>query len=211
MPTSDKYDALLRDILAVFPRRLDGGDKIDLDDVLREVTGAAVHLIGGVDYADVLLIEEDRFDSKAATATVASDLDEVQRQLGEGPCLEAAVAESVIRSPDLRHDTRWPRFGPAAVERGVHSILSYQLFASGRQTGALNLLGRAPQTFAPEAEALGAMLASHAAVAFGVVNRHRQFRSALASRDLIGQAKGIVMERFGIDAVAAFDLLKRLS
>ncbi|MDN4517244.1 MULTISPECIES: ANTAR domain-containing protein [Mycobacteriaceae] len=78
-------------------------------------------------------------------------------------------------------------------------------------SAALNLLARSPRAFSAEAEALGAMLATHAAIALSVVNKEQQFESALASRDAIGQAKGILMERFGIDAVGALELLKKLS
>jgi AmiR/NasT family two-component response regulator len=57
----------------------------------------------------------------------------------------------------------------------------------------------------------GLLVAAHTMVAWNLVSRERQFRSALASRDVIGQAKGILMERFDINAAAAFELLKRLS
>ncbi len=183
----------------------------NVQETLAGVTAAAVDLIRGVDHADILLIKENRFSSVAATAPVAEELDAVQKRLGEGPCLQAAVAESVIRCADLREDTRWPQFAPAAIKLGVHSVLSFQLYTSKGGAGALNLLGTAPRAFSPEGEALGAVLATHAAVALAAVNREHQFDSALASRDSIGQAKGILMERFNIDAVQAFDMLRKLS
>jgi transcriptional regulator with GAF, ATPase, and Fis domain len=182
-----------------------------IDDTLASVTSAAVELIDGIDHADVLLIEQDRYASMASTAPIAEELDSIQESLHEGPCLEAAVSESLIRCTDLRNEPRYPRFSAAATKLGVQSMLSYQLFSDSAAKGALNLLGGAPHTFTLEAEALGAMLATHAALAFSVVEREGQFHSALASRDHIGQAKGILMERFGIDSVQAFDMLRRLS
>ncbi|MDT5203627.1 MAG: hypothetical protein QOD34_263 [Mycobacterium sp.] len=182
-----------------------------IQETLAGVTAAAVDLIRGVDYADVLLIEKDHFDSIAATAPVVKELDAVQERLGQGPCLQAAVADSVIRCADLRDDPRWPQFAAAATRLGVHSMLSFQLYTIKGGAGALNLLGSAPRAFSAEGEALGAVLATHAAVALAAINREHQFESALASRDNIGQAKGILMERLSIDAVQAFALLKQLS
>jgi transcriptional regulator with GAF, ATPase, and Fis domain len=183
----------------------------NISETLAGVSSAAVDLIGGVDHADILLIEEDRFDSMAPTTPIAKELGAVQERLGQGPCLQAAVTDSVIRCTDLREDTRWPQFAAAAVELGVHSILSFQLYTRRGGAGALNLFGSAPHAFSMEAEFLGAILATHAAVALSTVNREHQFESALASRDQIGQAKGMLMERFTIDAVQAFNLLKQLS
>jgi hypothetical protein len=182
-----------------------------IEETLAGITAAAVEMIIGVDYADVMLIKNDHFDSIAPTAPLVKELDCVQERLGEGPCLHAAVADSVIRCPDLRDEPRWPQFASAAVELGVHSSLSFQLYTTKGGAGALNLLGSAPHAFSLEGEALGAMLATHAAVALAAINREQQFESALASRDNIGQAKGMLMERFSIDAVQAFDMLKKLS
>jgi transcriptional regulator with GAF, ATPase, and Fis domain len=210
MSDSASHDALLHaamDRLAKnFP--LSTGS---IEDTLASVTSAAVELIDGIDHADVLLIEQDRYASMASTAPIAEELDSIQESLHEGPCLEAAVSESLIRCTDLSNEPRYPRFSAAATKLGVRSMLSYQLFSDGAAKGALNLLGSVPHTFSLEAEALGAMLATHAALAFSVVEREGQFYSALASRDHIGQAKGMLMERFGIDSVEAFDMLRRLS
>ena len=77
--------------------------------------------------------------------------------------------------------------------------------------GALNLFGTKPDVFTAENEAIGAMLATHAATALIADDERLQFQSALASRDIIGQAKGMIMERFDVDAVRAFELLRKLS
>jgi transcriptional regulator with GAF, ATPase, and Fis domain len=189
----------------------DFAGRTDIDLTLSHVTAAAVGLIDGIDYADVMLIEEGRFRSVAPTASMVIDLDHAQMRLQQGPCLEAAVADSVIRCEDLRRDRRWPAFADAALGFGVHSILSFQLYTHSNGAGALNLLGAKPQLFSVNAEAMGAMLATHAAIALIAANKERQFQSALASRDVIGQAKGIIMERFKIDAERAFNLLAKLS
>jgi transcriptional regulator with GAF, ATPase, and Fis domain len=202
----DHIHAAMAELVTSFPI-----NTVSVADTLAGVTAAAVDLIDGVDHADIMLIEKDRFESLAATAPVVVELDAAQERLGQGPCLQAAVADSVIRCTDLREEARWPQFAAAAIKLGVYSMLSFQLYTGRGGAGALNLLGSAPRAFSLEAEALGAMLATHAAVALAAVKRERQFESALASRDRIGQAKGILMERFNVDAVQAFELLKRLS
>jgi transcriptional regulator with GAF, ATPase, and Fis domain len=210
MSNGAEYDQQLRSAIAelanAFP--LSGAD---VTETLARVTTAAVELIRGVDHADVLLVEENRFESVAATDPIAKELDDVQDRLQQGPCLQAALADPVIRCTDLRADSRWPQFADAATKLGIHSMLSFQLYDHPHGAGALNLLGREPHTFTKEAEGLGAMLATHAALAFAAANTQQQFTSALASRDHIGQAKGILMERFSIDAVQAFELLTKLS
>jgi transcriptional regulator with GAF, ATPase, and Fis domain len=182
-----------------------------VENALARVTGAAVELIEGVDHADVLLIDGSKYRSVAATSPVPVRLDTAQCELQQGPCLEAATADAVIRSTDVLHDSRWPKLGSVAAEFGIRSMLCYQLYTDARGSGALNMFGNRTEPFDMDAEAIGAMLATHAAAILVAARRQNQFSSALASRDIIGQAKGIIMERFSIDAVQAFELLRRLS
>jgi len=185
---------------------------IDVEQTLTRVT-AAVHLVDGADYADVMLREDGEFRSIAPTATVVSDLDRVQMRHHQGPCLEATQVDSVVRSPDLRREHRWPEFCAAAIELGVYSILSFQLYTHHRGcgSGALNLLSTRTNAFDVGAETTLAMMATHAAITLIAADKDTQFRSALASRDVIGQAKGIIMERYKLDAGRAFALLIKLS
>jgi ANTAR domain len=115
---------------------------------------------------------------------------------------------------DLRRDPRWPTYSAAAIEAGVHATLSFQLYTHQQrpaQRAAFNLVSRVPDAFNPEAQAVAAMLATHAAIVLIAQDREAQFHSALASRDAIGQAKGMIMERFGVDAARAFEIMKKLS
>jgi transcriptional regulator with GAF, ATPase, and Fis domain len=205
-----EYAELLRQTMVALTEKASSPTEIDA--VLQKVTAAAVELIAGVHCADVLLISgSDLFRSMAATSPLAIDLDGMQRQFREGPCLDAAVDHSVILCNDLGKELRWPSFAKAAIAAGVHSMLSFQLFTHNGRMGALNLFGLTPDSFTLEAEALGAMLATHIANAFIADDKELQFRSALNSRDVIGQAKGMIMERFCVDAVQAFELLIKLS
>jgi len=184
----------------------------EIDAILQSATATAVELIPGVDCADVLLISgPDLFRSMAATAQLAIDLDGVQQRFREGPCLDAAVGHSVILCNDLREDSRWPQFAKSAIAAGVHAMLSLQLYTHNGRMGALNLFGFIPDVFTAEAEAMGAMLATHVANAFIAQDTELQFKSALNSRDIIGQAKGMIVERFGVDALHAFDVLTKAS
>jgi hypothetical protein len=184
----------------------------DLDETLGGVTAAALNLIDEIDFADIMLIKDGQFRSVAPTDPLLVELDGRQMALNEGPCLEATTEDSVVRSPDLSRDTRWPAFADSAIAAGVHGMLSFQLYTRQGGAGALNLFSLAKlERFKPETEALGAILATHAAAALMATDQHNQMQSALASRDLIGQAKGVLMERFKVDAVKAFDMLRTLS
>lgn len=184
----------------------------DVGATLRGVTAACAELITGADCADILTITgPDQYESLAPTSDLPPTLDDAQRQFGEGPCISAAVGETVVRCDDLREDERWPRFAKAAVAAGVHSVLSFQLLTHDDRVSALNVFGLEPNCFGHDDETVGAMFATHAALALIADDKQGQFESALASRDLIGQAKGRIMERFDVDAVRAFELLKTLS
>lgn len=183
-----------------------------LEQVLAEVTAAAVELIPGADIAGVLLVKKGgQFESVADTDSLAEQLDALQHEFGEGPCAQAALQATVVRADDLRGDQRWPRYSPAAVELGVLSSLSFRLYTADRAAGALNLFSSRPNVWDTEAETVGGVLAAHAAAAIMAGRHGEEMQSALASRDRIGQAKGIIMERYGVDEVRAFDMMRALS
>jgi hypothetical protein len=209
MAADEKDPSLESAMLALSRNFITDGD--DIPATLGRVTAAAVDLIKGVDYADVMLIQDDRYWSVAPTDPVVTELDEVQMQLNQGPCLQAATEDPIIRCSDLQHDERWPTFSGPALAAGIRGVLSYQLFTNRGGAGALNLFSRTVGAIDTEGEAIGAMLATHAAGVMMVVNRRQEFQSALATRDVIGQAKGIMMNQFSIDAVRAFELMVRQS
>ncbi len=186
----------------------------DIGDTLHSVTASCVELVDGVDSADVLLMcGGDRFESVAATSQLAVTIDVLQQRFSEGPCLDAGAGagEAIVVCNDLRGESRWPRFAEAAVAAGVRSVMSFQLYTYDKRMGALNLFGTQADAFTAESRPVGAMFATHAAVALIADDERLQFRSALASRDVIGQAKGMIMERFDVDAVRAFELLIKIS
>jgi GAF domain-containing protein len=180
---------------------------------LRELINNGVRHVPGSQYAGITLAEANR----AVTNVVATHrypmlLDAIQNEYKEGPCLEAAWQHHIMHVADLNIDQRWPRYQQYALaETPIRSILSYELFVDGGAMGALNFYADNPHAFSDDSLELGGVFANHIALGWSIMRRHDQFRSALASRDIIGQAKGVIMERFNLDAVEAFDLLTRLS
>jgi transcriptional regulator with GAF, ATPase, and Fis domain len=182
------------------------------DDVLDELTQNATRFVPGAQHAGLSLVgRHGSIETVAYTHKYAVMLDDIQRRRREGPGL-AAWEHQVIRIDDLADEQRWPKYRRDAIAAtAVRSILSLQLFADLKHMGALNLYAESPNVFDDESVQLGVIFATHTALAWNIVRRDEQFKNALASRDIIGQAKGMIMERFNIDATQAFELLKRLS
>ena len=108
---------------------------------------------------------------------------------------------------DLTTDERWPVFTAGAVDFGIRSMLSLHLYTDRESFGALNIYARQRHAFTPDSVATGVLLAAHCAVAIAATTASANLRIALESRDVIGQAKGILMERHKITPTEAFDLL----
>ena len=183
-----------------------------VEDVLSDVSTAALELIPGADTAGVLLIGKGgKWDSVGGTSDLPHLLDELQMKFSEGPCVEAALDEVIVRTEDFRSEDRWPQYSPAVVELGVLSGVSFKLYTANRTAGALNLFAFKPNAFDGEAETFGIVLAAHAAAAILASREGEELQSALSTRDRIGQAKGIIMERYGVDDIRAFEMLRKLS
>jgi hypothetical protein len=185
----------------------------DIDAALGELTAAAVQALGVAEYAGITVATRDgAVRTASSVGPYPSLLDDIQQCHHDGPCLSAAWEQHMVRIPDLRVETRWPAYcRDALAYTPVKTVMSFQLFADHRTMGALNFYAERPYVFDDEAVELGWMLATDTALAWNLLRRDQQFRSALGTRDLIGQAKGLIMERFGVDAVQAFDLLRQLS
>jgi GAF domain-containing protein len=180
---------------------------------LRELVENCPRHVAGCQYAGITLAEKN----KAVTSVVATHrypliLDAIQNKYGEGPCLPAAWQHHMMYVEDLNVEQRWPNYQRQALEQTpIRSIASYELYDDGNTMAALNFYAEHPRAFTDESLELGGVFAAHVALAWSMIRRQDQFRSALASRDIIGQAKGVIMERFNLDAVEAFELLTRLS
>ena len=186
--------------------------KPDADAVLAGFVHAALDLIPGVDEGSVsVVLGRKNVGSRAPSGDLPERIDALQMETGEGPCLEAAYEHRTVRVPDMAHETRWPLFAKRATEAGAKGMLSIQLWVEGDNLGALNLYSYEPNAFTDESENIGLLVASHAAVAFAEAEKSRQLHAAVDSRDIIGQAKGILMERHKITGEQAFIVLSMAS
>ncbi|WP_083266323.1 GAF and ANTAR domain-containing protein [Arthrobacter sp. U41] len=184
----------------------------DTESMLDGIVHAALELVPHAAEASVSLITGSRtIESRAASSDLPRRVDALQSETGQGPCLDASYEKRVVSVPDLSTDERWPEFSRQAFQLGARSMLSFQLFVDGDHLGALNLFGNDAGVFDAESERIGALVAAHAAVAVAGSRQVSQLTQALDTRDLIGQAKGILMERFKITAQQAFLLLSRAS
>ncbi len=190
--------------------------------VLDRVVNAARAAVPGAGLVSVTLATETGFTTPVYTDDLALKLDEVQYRLGEGPCVEATRTPGMglTFSGDLAQGVQFPAFGPAAAELGAHSVLAVGLFPEGEKPrfGALNVYAFEAGGLDEVDRDVAVILAAHASTALaGTVAattaelETTQLRQALQSRDVIGQAKGILMERRGISADEAFDVLRRAS
>lgn len=180
---------------------------------LHELVGRGARHVAGCQYAGITVADRTKAVSNVvATHRYPMVLDAIQNRCGEGPCLEAVWQHHLMHVDDLNIDQRWPRYQrDALAQTPIRSILAFELFADHGSMAALNFYAEHPHAFSDESLEIGGIFATHVALAWSMMRRQDQFRSALASRDLIGQAKGVVMERFNLDAVEAFELLSRLS
>lgn len=183
-------------------------DRAPLDELIRR----AAETVPGAQYAGITIADRNSLETPAATGRYPVVLDQIQNHRGEGPCVAEGWKHDTVRIDDLAADTRWPRYRRDALHyTPIRCVLSFTLFRDKQTAGALNLYGEQALAFDTDSLKARMAVATHAALAWTIVQRDKQFRDALASRDVIGQAKGILMERFELDAVGAFDLLKRLS
>jgi hypothetical protein len=144
----------------------------DIAVTLERIAEASVELIDSVHYADILMISHHGdYRSVASTAQLAMVVDSSQQRLHQGPSVDAANNDTVVVCNDLRHDQRWPSFAALAVAAGMAGMSSFPVYTGGSRSVTLNLFGLEPNAFSAEAQAVGAMLATHVALAFLVHDR----------------------------------------
>lgn len=188
-----------------------------LDQNLGPVAALARSSISGADGVGITLKRDGAAVTAAHSDEFVVDVDNHQFAAGHGPCL-SAIEEGHSFKVDTTPDERWPEFTARAAEANVSSVLSIPLHAGDGTIGALNIYGRAPHAFDDYSTESGARFARHAAVLLSSAQAYASTQRladnleiALKTRETIGIAKGILMERDGITREEAFDVMRRAS
>lgn len=183
----------------------------ELQPTLDAIVQSAVRTVPGTDDAGLIVVQRGVLKPVATTGPRPSVLDELQLKVGEGPCYDAASLQEIVVVADLHRDGRWPTLQQAAAELGVISMVCLPLRIEERTTGALSLYSGRRAVFDDVELEFVNLFATMAALALAEAQRASQLRTAMTSRDVLGQAKGILMERLRIDADEAFRRLSEAS
>jgi len=185
----------------------------DVQQTLDKAIAMATDIVPGCDHVGVSLVRRgQRIDTSAATHEIAQRGDQLQYELREGPCLDAIWQHGTVLSCDLATDPRWPSWGPRIVEDlGVRGVLCFQLFTYENTLGALNLYSERVDAFDEDDCVAGLALSAHVAVALAAAVEIGNLGAAIMNRTTIGQAEGILMERFDVSGDQAFAVLRRVS
>jgi len=180
----------------------------DTQHTLDRGVSIATELIPFCDYAGVSVVHaEGRIDTPARTSELVVEVDRLQYAVGEGPCLDAIRVAETVTSGDLSTEQRWPRWASRVARLGVASMLCVRLYTSRDTLGALNLLSRTQDGFSEDDATTASHLAAHLAVALAESLHADDLHSAALNRTVIGQAEGILMERFSLPSSRAFEVL----
>ena len=189
-----------------------------LASVLQQVSAAAAEILPAGPATSVTVVDSGRAVTVAASAQLATALDEVQYRLGQGPCLTAATSGRRSELVDTRSPRDWPDFATSAVAQGCRSVLSFPLPGRDRVAAALNMYSCSSAVPDQRTVERIVRMADYAVVAVSnawlyetAVERAVHLERALDSRAVIDQAKGILMERFTLTAEQAFQVLTRVS
>jgi GAF domain-containing protein len=184
-----------------------------LSETLDAIVRAAKETVPGFEHIGISTIDRGgRIETQAATDQLVWDLDGLQYGLDEGPCVSSIRGNgSVVVAANIRHDQRWPRFVSQAVQHGLRSQLALQLRDGKETLGGLNLYSTASDDVTADAVHVAGLFATHASIALGRSRYEHQLNDAISTRKVIGQAIGIVMERYGINEDRAFHFLARAS
>ncbi|MFB9315097.1 GAF and ANTAR domain-containing protein [Nocardioides plantarum] len=187
---------------------------LSLDDTLRVVVQTALDALPAIDHAAVTLVAEDeKWSTSSASDDVALQLDSIQYELRQGPCVDALLdpRTAVVELENARHDPRWHDYLVRAVRLGLRSQLALTLRLGDRTVGGLNLYSTSSDRIGDHTRELAPLLATHATLAISHARQVENLYRAIESRSTIGQAVGLTMKEYGINSEAAFQFLMRLS
>ncbi|WP_166375949.1 GAF and ANTAR domain-containing protein [Aeromicrobium phragmitis] len=182
-------------------------------DLAREIAELAAAAIDGCAAGRISLARRDgQTPSVAYTEDGARRAGDLQRRFGEGPGSDALQSDAPVSAVDLEHESRWPTWAPRVVMgTGYHSVVSVRLYVGDRTLGVLELYGKGVDAFNAQALQEAELLAAQASSHLALIDLVQNLSTALSTRTVIGQAEGILMERYQLDAVRAFAMLRRVS
>lgn len=183
----------------------------DLEATLTSIAEATVQSLPDIDHAGISVTFSRDLEPRAWTEDFVRDLDQLQESLSEGPAVDALSSTDVVLVNDLGTESRWPNYVPQAVRYGVRAQLSVRLVFGGEALGCLNLYSTSRSVLDPEIVPMVRLFAVHASLAVERAHREQELSELLASRKAIGQAVGLVMERYQVDEERAHQFLVRFS
>jgi len=196
--------------MALVAADLDG--PVDVDELLELICLASIDAVPGAEYAGITLADRHgKLETTAATHPLVHEVDRLQYELGQGPCVDAVQGRWQPRSDDLRLDVRWPKYGPLAADRGIVSQMGIELFDEPGLIAGLNLYSSTAGAFDDDTVEAAMLFCIQATHTLGRVMTQRQLTDAMTTRSTIGRATGVVMERFQLGPDRAFELLTRVS
>jgi hypothetical protein len=212
--TTPRFNRDLADRFAEVGRGLAGAP--DLASLFVMIANQGLVLVPGAEHAGITVLRRGVFDTPTATSDLPPKVDAIQYELGAGPCVDAALDDTIYLTGDLEVDTRWPEFGKRAVfDAGVRSMLAIRLFSEEVDViAALNLYSTNRDAFADDALPICILLATHASLALtsaGQRERIVNLEQAIKSNREVGVAVGVLMSRHTITQQQAFDLLRMSS
>lgn len=181
---------------------------------MQKIVELATTTIEGCEHAAISMVQGRTILTEVSTDDVGFRVDAIQYETGQGPCLDAISHCHMVVSDDFLDEHRWPDFARRTeAETGVRSMLSFRLFVEGETMGALNMYSAQPGAFSSQeaSQHVGSVFAAHAAVAWSAAREQQGLEAALQSRDVIGQAKGILMASTHLTEQQAFTALKDAS
>jgi transcriptional regulator with GAF, ATPase, and Fis domain len=186
-------------------------DQVNVEKTLEKIVECAAAVVG-CDYAGVLLTSKgNRFDVITASHPVTEKADQLQVEWRQGPGIAAVADARTTLVSDTAEDMRWPRWAAGMRDLRLGSVLAVRLWTSQSTLGALNLYACSPRWFDSDALAVAEVLGRHASIALYNAKQEESLWQAIDSRKIIGQAQGILMERFALDDQSAFEVLRRYS
>ncbi|HEU4946781.1 MAG TPA: GAF and ANTAR domain-containing protein [Kribbella sp.] len=209
MNVSDDDSAEVADVFARLAVELH--EEQGVEETVEAVLQFALQAVSCTHAGIVLAQRGGKLETAAVTDPLVEQSDQLQLDCEEGPSLDVVNEHDSVLVPDTASEQRWPRWAPMAAALGVRSVLSVRLHTNGSTLGVLQLFNTEPYAFEADDDAVAHILARHASVALASAREEASLWQAIDARKLIGQAQGILMERFGIDGDKAFAVLRRYS